>query len=467
MTDYWTPSDAELRIAKEKALRDAGGKEDLAVNYLYRAIFGRDGGMYAKPHPPNEWYYDEHNVLQRLKRRISRREWMEAYFTIKPKGSAPLQRMVLNPAQRKLEATVIRLERLGVPVRIVICKARQTGFSTYVEALMFWFLLTGRAQKGLLIADVDERAAMLLNMAHTAMANMPRGGGTEIWNLKMTSRASYSLAWAEPIVASINIASAQKDSAGRGGTRDVLHISETAFWPEAERKAPGVLESLPDIPGTYGFNESTANGDSGWFRNEFWESWKYSKLPLHIAVRKRTWIAMFFGWWEHPGYRVAKDAAYGLDVTPDEITEIANTLDEEEEWLLTQTYIRRWAPTDEWEKVTDGKGGYKFRRKYVGEASVSYEQLAWRRRKIEDARSRGGKGIFNQEMPSRPSVAFLASGRRVFDADMLEEYMKRVKKPIWTGSIHETADSIRTRTEDMPGSRLRELRELEERGASS
>src|SRR5262249_57447358 len=45
---------------------------------------------------------------------------------------------------------------------------------------------------------------------------------------------------------------------GRSSTIQLFHGSEVAFWPHAETHAAGILQAVPDIPGTEVILESTA-----------------------------------------------------------------------------------------------------------------------------------------------------------------------------------------------------------------
>lgn len=710
---YYEPTEAQLDEIEAKAKDASGSDAKLAENHVWFGLFNRDLGIYKDKQPANLWVRGEDGSLLRIKCKMSRREWIEKFFTIKPKGK-PLCRMVLNAPQRKLEAMCLRMERAGLPVRIIILKARQMGFclspdtkiltadlrwvriddvhvgdelvatdensgvgrgngrkmrtcvvqakaeieeeafeivfddgrritatgqhrflsharggtacawrrvedfrvgddiryvtkpwgessledawyggildgegsmkrtgnrsslqitasqrggsvwnrmlayirsrghshhvtadsrssgqssklgsdpvyavtvtrmnemfqllgqcrpvrflerrwwegrdlpgkrsgeawarivsitpvgrrrmvdlqtstktfiaeglvshnSTYVQSLMFWLNLTGQKLSCLILADVDERAEMLLKMANTALSSMPRSKD-ESWDFKMSSRAAYAIVWGDPIGSSINIASAQKKAAGRGGTRDAIHITETAFYPEDADPA-GVLESLPDLPGTYGFNESTANGDTGWFRNEFWSSWDEREKP--ISGRSRSWVSMFFAWWEYDDYRWSRTFGLGQRFPHSMESEILSTLSEEEEWLLKQRYFRRWRPDDAWEQVTTReevkldvrtmttrtvetmRPRKKWRRVGPGWLQVTPDQLAWRRKKIEDALPRGGKVIFDQENPGKPIDAFRATGRKVFDPEMLDRLLAKAAKPLWIGNLEEPTE---------------------------
>jgi hypothetical protein len=384
----------DLAAIEAEAAERGGDDLRLRDNYLFSSLFNRENGVQDG-------------------RALSRREWIETFFTIKPKA-AGLQRITLNPAQRRLHSTVEKMIRLNLPVRIICLKARQQGFSTDIQAMMFEDVLRGQNKRGLIVADIDDRAEMLLKIANTARKNMPKSErGDSRWDFKMDSRAAYQLAWGDPITGSIDITSSQTSGAGRGGTLDCLHLTETAFWKDAASQAVGILESLPDLPGTMAFNESTANGDSGWFRDEFWRAWEERDRPLWD--RKSSWVSLFFGWWEHPDYRWTKTFGAGREFPARLSAQIFHTVDAEEEWLLQQRYFQRGA-------------GWK---------TVDYDQLAWRRKKIADYTGKGGVDKFNQEYPSRPEVAFMSSGFKVFDQDVIQRKLREAKKPVWTGTIEE------------------------------
>ena len=100
----------------------------------------------------------------------------------------------------------------------------------------------------------------------------------------------------------------------------------------------------------------------------------------------------------------------------------------------------RWTPDTPWEEVVDWHTGEKkWRRVGVGPQPVSIDQLAWRRFKIADKEIGGDINRFNQEYPSRPEVAFLASGRPVFDTEIVGRYLNETADPIAVGWVLEAA----------------------------
>lgn len=446
----WQPYPKDLKkiIAEcEQQAKKGKNKVDelLRDNLLFQRLYHHKDGIWPRTGAKATWKKDEAGEWQRYKRNMSRREWIEANFPVRAKDGQ-IVKLVLNPAQRRLEAKILRMERAGVPVRIIILKARKMGFSTYVQALTYEQDLRGENVRGLIIADNEKRSSLLLQIADVARQHMTKPtevtGGKEKqkWYFRFTSKAKYSIAWDEPIYSEIEITSASTESPGRGATPTIIHGSETAWWKDAAASQASAFSALPALPGTFGFDESTANGDTGKFHDDFQEAWKQCDVPL--CERSAPWDGMFFAWFEDPGYRWTREWGLNRTLPVSMIEQIESSLTDEEEWLLKQTYLQRWTPDDEWVqvrtweyfalKVEDGKivgtqrvrssGPTKWRRRTVGQQPVTVDQLAWRRTKILDKEIGGDMDLFNREYPSRPEVAFLSSGSPVFDPAAIHRY---------------------------------------------
>jgi hypothetical protein len=68
---------------------------------------------------------------------------------------------------------------------------------------------------------------------------------------------------------------------------------------------------------------------------------------------------------------------------------------------------------------------------------VSIDQLAWRRQKLSDKEIANDLMLFNQEYPSRPQIAFMSTGRPVFDMDCIDRMLAlaRDNPPRFVGSM--------------------------------
>lgn len=457
MARTWQPPPASVAdaIAQAKAASDDPQVQD---NHLFRLLFNRESGLYC-------------NVPG--KRRLSRREWIERYYRIRDERGRIVP-LVLNHAQRQLEAKILRMERARVPVRIQILKARKEGISTYIGGMAMESGLRAEYFRALIVAHKQDSAKILLGMANIARQNMPKRAQPLVtWDFKMNSKAKRGMEWAAPLHTEMTITSAEGDNPARGGTPSLIHLSESAYYPKADETAASILSSLPASAGTYAFDESTANGASGKFHDDFWEAWKLRDVP--IAQRRAPWHALFFPWWGHDSYRYTRSYGDGRPVPEDLYREIVNSRTAEEDWLLRQKYLRRWKPTDEWEQVivneseelklapggkilgywrNQEKGRVKWRRKGVGWQKVDVDQLVWRRMKMADKDFTGGDdpvGKFNQEYPSRPEVAFASSGAPVFDQVEISRRLDAAKesKPVFRGLLMAPGTNLMTSDDEL------------------
>lgn len=462
----YSPSKLEWQALQDRVRKGSGEDAALADNLLFSELYHHERGLYPRRGKKAQWVREKGEWV-RYKRNLSRREWIEQFFPIRD-VQGKIHRMILNPAQRRFYAQILRMERAQIPVRMQILKARQQGYSTFVQAMLTEMDLRGEEVRGLIIAHDEKTASMLLTIAEIGITRMlkteargPHDKG-EVWKFKLRSKAKDSLELDRPIYSLTQITSAKSLGAGVGGTRTLIHFSEGSRYEKPDQVHSSVLPSLPDQPGTYGFDESTAYGAMGKFHDDFWEAWKRRDEPLSERV---GWMAWFSAWWEHPDYCWTKTWGRGRKLTDEKIREIENTLDAEEKWLLGQRYIKRWSPDDEWEQrefltaqfpvYEDGKvvgttrnWGQKeadgtripqkvWRRKNVGWQHVTYDQLLWRRMKLADKMSGDDKSTFDQDYPSRPQVAFRSTGAAVFDSARLDELDAKAKdiEPVFRGFL--------------------------------
>ena len=275
---------------------------------------------------------------------------------------------VLNGPQEKLLKAIDDQVKLQGKVRIIILKARQQGFSTFVHAWLYWRLSQREARKGLVVAHLADSARALWDMYKRTHAATPE-------LLKPTT--SYS-SRRELVFSGLDtglmVATAGGEAIARGETLTDAHLSEVAFWPKATAadNLNGLLQAIPNTAGTSVFVESTANGMSG----PFYELWKGA------CEGSNGFIPFFSAWFDTPEYR-----------------------------LPTPSYFER---TYEEEDL-------------VALYGLDNEQLMYRRQKI----AQDGLEKFVQEYPSNADEAFIASGRPVFNPDQIHRMLKVTEEPIY------------------------------------
>jgi hypothetical protein len=296
--------------------------------------------------------------------------WCKRELKIQLKDG-PLVAFELNPMQfRWATITLDETYLKDLPVRQVILKARQFGFSTAIQALAFYFSSTESGFNTTTIAHKGDATSHLHEMSRRFLRNLIARPRTERTNGKI-------LRWAPPHDSRISLETAGNKEAGRSLTNRLLHMSEIAFWEWPETTRLGIVQTCPNTPGSFIFEESTANGVGGTFHDQYWRA----------RQGKGDYRGLFFGWHENP--------KYALTLRPTQVPEILSSLDREE-----REGIERWG----W---TPG-------------------QIAWRRMMIEDA-CEGSVLKFHQEYPSYDREAFLVSGRPVFDQQILQTRLQELE----------------------------------------
>lgn len=397
--------DAALDAAIAEARQRGDGDEEATRAWHFFLLYNRERGVFGC-RPGNRFA-------------MSRREWIEKHVMIEDKR-AKVVPFELNQSQRNLEATILRLERAGTPVRVVILKVRQNGISTYNLAFMLWLIATHTNIKARVIADREELCETLLNRVKRMFARMHKSDGSR-WNIPTDKSNRDMIVLGEPFSSAITVVSANTPNPGFGETNNCVDMEETSKWPDADEKGKGVELALPEVPGSYAFDVSQPKGNSGYFADKFKRAWYREKgmadpNASDADVEKSGsvagllgaggWRPIFIPWFLHQEYRWTKIGS-NPSVLPAEIAEsITKTLTAEEKVLLQQKYLIR------------GKGL----------CSVDLDQLAWRRYYIAE-KCNGKIEVFHEQCPAFPEEAFLASGRPAFNIEAVKRLQARFQRP--------------------------------------
>lgn len=291
--------------------------------------------------------------------------------------------LILNPPQLRLYDAIKAQWQAGKPVRIIILKARQMGFSTLVVAIVFWMTATAHNVESMIVAHKDEATANLFRMVKRFLDCLPAKlrPMTKASNAKelVFDLPSRYKGTGQGLGSRIRCATAGGSGVGRSYTLKCLHLSEYAFWPGNKAETfTGLVQAVPDKPGTLIVIESTANGFDDF------------KLKWDAAVQAQRdgtdgYFPIFFAWFEMPDYR--KKPRKGFVRT-------------EEEEQLAKTY------------------------------GLDDKQLAWRRWCIAE-QCGGDVELFHQEYPCTPEEAFVSTGRCVFDKQALVLWLARARREKW------------------------------------
>lgn len=273
----------------------------------------------------------------------------------------------LWPAQLKLRDAIAKQRAKKKPVRICYLKARRVSVSVAAAAELFHEIPFHPGQHGEIIAhDIDSTKEIFEYIDQFESHYEPFAGKVRLpaaikddERVKKWENDSY-----------IKVATANNLKAGRSQSLRFLQLDEFAFWRDARTLMTGLLQSVPEDPGTMILIISTANGVGG----PFYEKCQEAMDPGQDS----DWIFIFFAWWEHPAY-----------VKPLEID--------------AATFQKSLGKSDLYGDELAEQAKY----------SLSLEQLYWRRWSIVN-KCQHSVEVFRQEYPGNPLEAFLASGRPRF-----------------------------------------------------
>lgn len=299
------------------------------------------------------------------------KEYIEAFLKIRTK-TGELVSLKLNEPQRRLYEVIAKRYKAGKPVRVIILKARQMGFSTLTEGIVFWATATRENTDSMIIAHKDEATANLFRMSKLFYEQLPapikpmlQASNAQELNFDKPSRDRSER---KGLKSRIRCATAGGSGQGRSYTLRNVHMSEFAFWPGDKLETySGIMQAVPDELGTIVIVESTANG-----YDMFKTLWDRA-VAAQQAGDDEGFIPVFFPWYEMSEYR--RPVPSGFELTDEE-------------------------------------------RELKAAFGLDDEQIAWRRWCIE-VNCGGDLNKFKQEYPATPDEAFIATGTCVFDKEAL------------------------------------------------
>lgn len=233
----------------------------------------------------------------RLRCRHDFEYWAFTCVKIRDKLSGNDVPLRLNKPQRKVLA-ILETDRLaGLPIRLILLKARQWGGSTLIQMYMAWIQLCHRRNwNSVICAHVKDTAGTIRGMYTKLLANYPMAR----WEGDEGSKPEFKC-----FERSINtreiagrgcrvtVASSENQEAVRGADYAMAHLSEVAFWRATPNKSPedfirAICGSVTLEPLTLIALESTANGVGNYFHSEWLRS-KRGESDKH---------AIFIPWYE-------------------------------------------------------------------------------------------------------------------------------------------------------------------------
>lgn len=298
---------------------------------------------------------------------------------------------VPNEPQRALIDYVLLCIQEKRPVKVIILKARQMGFSTAVEALCYWWTSTNFNINSVIIGNDEKSSLNLYRMFRRYFDN------TNILfkpSVRYNTKSDLTFEKFDEngkqigLGSAIKIETAKNKSAGRSDTVNFLHASELGAWENGEDLVASLMQTVPDAEvmdkPSMVFLESTAEGRGNYFHKEY----------VAAVNKKNNYQPLFAPWWILDTYE--RDATF----------EDLGQLNDYESFLV------------ELMKKGHETLGHKFA---IKEESIP-RKLAYYRRKAKDFAATPER--LPQEYPSTWEEAFIASGKNVFNPLALQEMEK-------------------------------------------
>ena len=286
--------------------------------------------------------------------RAEQPRFAESCLVIKTKAGSVMP-LKLNKAQQYVHQRLEEQKARTGKVRALVLKARQQGFSTYIGSRFYHRASLFRGTNVYILTHEQAATDNLFQMVARFHENNPIRPSTGAANAKELLFSKLDSGYA--------VGTAGQKAVGRSKTIHLLHGSEAAFWPNAKEHFAGVVQAVPDLPGTEIILESTANGVGG----EFHQKWQDAEEG------KGDYIAIFVPWFWSDEYRrpVPDDFCISYEKTDD------------------QQYSE-----------------YEYQQAY----GLTDSQMVWRRAKIAEL----GEVLFMQEYPATAQEAFQVTGHDSF-----------------------------------------------------
>lgn len=319
---------------------------------------------------------------------INTKAYIENYIKIRDKKGnvVPLK---LNEPQLKYYNVIKKLYIERKPIRIIILKARQMGFSTETEGIIFKNVVTHHNYNAGIVAHKEDSTTNLFNMSKRMLEYLPE----DIKPEQKKSNAKelvFNNSEGTGLDSKIKCMTAGGKGIGRSDTFTALHLSELAFWEGNKKETmTGLLQAVPNTPDSMIIIESTANGYE--YFKEMWD---------RAVAGESDFYPLFIGWNELKEYSMPYT---GFNLT-------------QEERELKEQY------------------------------NLTLEQLTWRRWCIQNNCS-GDIEQFRQEYPICPEEAFLSTGHCYFNKQNIINRIKTAPEPIVRGKFTCFYDGIRIRNQ--------------------
>lgn len=321
------------------------------------------------------------------------------YITIRDKISSKNINFKLNRGQRRLLSRLEEMRKAGVPIRIILLKARQWGGSTLIQMYMFWIQLVHKENwNSVICAHLKDASITIRAMFERSIEEMIPIDGVS-YTIK-SYKGTQNMKEVPERGCVITVGTAIEPDSVRSQDAKMAHFSEIAFYPNTEKNktedlVTSIVGSIPREPMTLVAFESTANGIGDFFYNEC-EQAKKDLTAYEFVFVEWFLIDIYKEKFNNDYYNHRGKKQKGT------VEEFIKTLTEYELNLFNN------------------------------HAGCTLENLNWYRGKLSEMPSHNK---MKQEYPSDDIEAFQDSGLPAFRAEDVEALRKDCKMPIAVGEL--------------------------------
>ena len=309
--------------------------------------------------------------------------------TISAKGQGRDIPFFLNYPQRKYLKELEELRTAGLPIDIILLKARQWGGSTLTQLYMLWIQLVHKKNwNSVICGDIEKQSSIVAGMLNKVISHYPSWASAG-YKIKTTP---YQGAQKTRVIninnSRYSLGSAQKPESLRSEDISMAHLTEVGLWKATPGKKPedlvqSIFGSIASAPYTMKVLESTAKGVGNFFHR----TW------LDAVAGKNNFRPVFIAWFDIPLY--------------------SKPIDNYETFIASMT-------EDEHR---------------LFELGATLEAINWYREKSKEFPE---KWRLDSEYPSTPAEAFQSTGRRVFKLAYVQSTRESCADAWWHGDVDGT-----------------------------
>lgn len=212
--------------------------------------------------------------------------WYYRYFFISVNGV--IKRPDFLIAQAIFLAILTDLDLLGLPILLLILKARQLGISTVVEAIILWIAIFHSGSKCVVASAEEEKSEDMSNMVWLGLEMMP------LWMQPVLTREDAKLGPEFGLIHSEILLQHGSMTKGisRGSTPIAAHLSEVAYYPDPITTIESsLIRAMHENPRTFLALETTAKKKDDWFHR----TWKKNRKGEQEGYNRFT--CLFLPWY--------------------------------------------------------------------------------------------------------------------------------------------------------------------------